>query len=292
MATAARLPTGVTRLPKNFVTKKALELAEAGQRLRYGDPLERVLFDLALDWQGARTSHPGFEEIVRSTEAGREWREAVARLMREQQPGLGSCGRLADRAADLAGRGETWRIGGSDSPDVTVVGTAYASPDGNLAIDRSGAVRWSSAAGGASQADLCSLVIADDGTARLVEWDNVNLPAGAAAEFDPLAGGAELQIDRDGDGSFEASAAGSETAVVELAPVLVGVVQDTSVNSGRPRSLRCTPGAVRELWHDRRRSLLETDATAPASRGKAPTPSTTATGQGRCRSSRGGASRY
>jgi len=238
VATAAQLPPGVTRVPKRFVTKKVIELAEAGQRLRYGDALERVLIDLALDWQGARSTNAGFEEIIFNTDAGREWRETVARLLAEELPGQTWCERLAERAPDLAGRGEAWLLGGSDSANVATDGADY----GGLVLGRSSVLQWHADATGDSSAELCALVVADDGTARLVSWQGVNLPAGAVARFDPASGDAFLQIDANADGTFEATVAGSQTQVAELPPSVIAVIQDTDVNSGRPRTRRCTPG--------------------------------------------------
>ena len=88
VATAAQLPPGVKKVRKSFITKKALELAEAGQRLRYGDKLERVLADLLLDWQGGRNFRDGFDQILRTTDAGRQWRETLGNLMQTEQPGM------------------------------------------------------------------------------------------------------------------------------------------------------------------------------------------------------------
>src|SRR4030095_6424920 len=69
VATAGQLPPGVIKVPKSIITKRVLELAEAGQRLRYGDGLNRVLADLLLDWQGGRNFNEGFDQILRVTNA-------------------------------------------------------------------------------------------------------------------------------------------------------------------------------------------------------------------------------
>jgi hypothetical protein len=59
VATAPQLPPNIKKVPKSFITRRVLELAEAGQRVRYGDALDRVLADLLLDWQGGRCRRAG-----------------------------------------------------------------------------------------------------------------------------------------------------------------------------------------------------------------------------------------
>ncbi|MEX0741475.1 MAG: hypothetical protein WD079_01675, partial [Phycisphaeraceae bacterium] len=76
IATAGQVPAGVLRVGKSIVTRRVLDLAEAGQRLSYGDPAKRVFADLVRDWQGGREVSAGFDQILRETDAGREWREA------------------------------------------------------------------------------------------------------------------------------------------------------------------------------------------------------------------------
>lgn len=74
VATAGKVPAGVLAVPKSLITRRALDLAEAGQRLAYGDGTNRVLIDLLLDWQGGREFQDGWDQILRETDAGREWR--------------------------------------------------------------------------------------------------------------------------------------------------------------------------------------------------------------------------
>jgi len=61
---AGQVPTGVLRVSRSLVrgnnAAMPLRLLEAAQRVRYGDPLARVLPDLALDWQGAREFDAGW----------------------------------------------------------------------------------------------------------------------------------------------------------------------------------------------------------------------------------------
>lgn len=93
-----------------------LELAEAGQRLRYGDDLRRVLADLLLDWQGGRSFNAGYDQIMRETDAGREFRERLWKQI-EGADTLDAAGRLRERAPDLAGRGEEWLLAAVNAED-------------------------------------------------------------------------------------------------------------------------------------------------------------------------------
>jgi hypothetical protein len=53
-ATAPLLPAGVKPVSRATITQHLLELAEAGQRIKYLEATNRVLVDLILDWQGGR----------------------------------------------------------------------------------------------------------------------------------------------------------------------------------------------------------------------------------------------
>ncbi|RIL05407.1 MAG: hypothetical protein DCC71_10460, partial [Proteobacteria bacterium] len=74
VASAAQLPPGVQSVSRGALTRRVVEIAEAGQRLRYGDAPERVLADLLLDLAGGRAPHAGLDQIWRETDAGRELR--------------------------------------------------------------------------------------------------------------------------------------------------------------------------------------------------------------------------
>ena len=283
IATAGQLPPGVQdipndgafvtskvsgrvlyRLPPRIVQRRIIELAEAGQRLRYGDEPERVLADLLLDWQGARDFNLGFDQILKVTDAGRQWRETIANLLDLEQAGLDPNQRLADRAADLAGRGEAWWASASGDPRVEAgfVGDedplvtygfsdldqagGYRSLDGGLLFlppQEAGRFAWRTTDQAASTT-LSVLILAGDGTGRRIEWAGVALPAGASAAFDPAAGELLLQVDDDGDGSPDRTVTGIEEAVAELPPRVIGAIQDVEVEAGRPRFQRCTPTPV------------------------------------------------
>src|SRR5262249_17760963 len=103
--TAGQLPAGVINVPRSIITTRVLELAEAGQRLIYHDTTNRVLADLLLDWQGGRSADDGFDQILRISDAGTQFRQALMGAA-ENADTLDASARLAERAPDLAGRSE------------------------------------------------------------------------------------------------------------------------------------------------------------------------------------------
>src|SRR4030095_4390733 len=105
VATAPTLPPGIKQIPFSIIEKRVLEMAEAGQRLAYGDTTNKVLFDLLLDFHGGRVFHDGFDQIVQTTDAGRELRDAFAGEL-NQHDALNAVERLAAQAPDITGRGE------------------------------------------------------------------------------------------------------------------------------------------------------------------------------------------
>jgi hypothetical protein len=111
IATAGKVPAGVQVVPKSMVIRRAVELAEAGQRLLYDDSRARVLVDLLLDWQGGREFQTGWDQLMRETEAGLEWRAALMAELETVAPGR-VASLIGDLGADIAGRGERWLLAG------------------------------------------------------------------------------------------------------------------------------------------------------------------------------------
>jgi hypothetical protein len=252
VATAGQVPPGVQRTARSIITTRVLELAEAGQRVRYGDPLERVLPDLLLDWQGARKFDAGFDQILRETNAGREWAEALISEL-ELADGLNASERLLARLPDLAGRGENWAVfaldresgkisfGDGVSGRIPETGGSNASvnyrygggSNGVWAVTRPSTnlvFEWN-VSHDLVQAELTLALIENNGTARQLRWSLENLPAGACVRFSD---GAELHLDLNCDGTADALVAAAETTVNELPPEVLFVFQDRSVKAGRP----------------------------------------------------------
>jgi len=252
IVSAAQLPPGVQKVSRSALTQHVLELAEAGQRLRYGDTLPRVLADLLLDWQGARTLSPGFDQIVRATDAGREWREAVQREI-ETADALDTAARLALSGPDLAGRGERWAFGAASTSDLlvsvqagdgpvtldtsaTAKAAAYRGARGHLAVAErmDGLVFQWLAQAAIPGGEVRVLLTDENGQASAIRWNVANLPAGALLRYVVGSAAPELQLDREADGVIDQTLTGALTPVVEAAPSLVSVTQDPGVKAGRP----------------------------------------------------------
>ena len=71
-APAGTLPAGVIRTSKTVVTQKALALAEAGLRQGLGQPAADALRDLATDFWGGSPLDPGFDQLLRQSDAGHD----------------------------------------------------------------------------------------------------------------------------------------------------------------------------------------------------------------------------
>ncbi|MCS7089100.1 MAG: carboxypeptidase-like regulatory domain-containing protein, partial [Limisphaera sp.] len=252
VATAPVLPPNVRRVPRSLVTRRVLELAEAGQRARYGDPLARVLADLLLDWQGARQTNDGFDQILRETDAGREWREVLQRALEQAGP-TETIARLSARAADLAGRGEAWVIAAANNGTVewlaetgradAVFSTVpyalgYGGTNGPWLVARpgSGTVVRFRFGGSPATGQAAVLVLRTNGTGRLVQWTVPGPPPEACYTFDPSDSSdrSDLLVDLTCDGTPESTLSGTSTSVTELPPAVITVLQDPDVNAGRP----------------------------------------------------------
>jgi hypothetical protein len=86
-APAGALPSGVEFVKHQTVVTRGQELAEAGQRLAFGEPLSRVIADLVLDWLGGSSFDEGFDQIIHSTEAGAAFLQAVANIIGQEFEG-------------------------------------------------------------------------------------------------------------------------------------------------------------------------------------------------------------
>ncbi len=251
IATAAQLPPGVLRVTRSTVTRRVLDLAEAGQRLSYGDPAKRVFADLLRDWQGGREGSAGFDQILRETDAGREWREALFAAI-ESADQLDATTRLIDRAADYAGLGQQFvvasgstgelRVNFGEGKDATLsrstqpYALVYGGTNGtwaNFRMETNATVFWTFTNGPPS-ADIAVLLVNSNGTARQLHWTLSNPLPDAEYFFslnDPLE---RLQVDLLGDGFVDSTVQPTATTVNELPPQLVAVEQDLMVLAGRP----------------------------------------------------------
>ena len=258
IATAGQLPAGVLGIPKSIITQRVLELAEAGQRVTYGETMNRVLIDLLLDWQGGRAFDQGFDQILRVTDAGGEYRQALMTEL-EATDNLDAAGRLSGHAADLAGRGERWALAASGSPGIELSlnqDTASANLDSSdvpFALGYGGqrghwfavgatvtnaVFRWT-VTNGIPSAALVALLVDTNGTAQQLTWTITNPPVGSCYSFALQDLSNQLQVDLNCDGTPDGSLQATVQAVTESPPQVLAVVQDPTVEAGRP-SVPCS----------------------------------------------------
>ncbi len=252
VSTAAQLPLGVLPIQSATVTERALELAEAGQRLQYGDLLKRVLPDLLRDWQGGRASDDGFDQLIRRTDAGSQWASALFGAM-ETNAMLTGVGQLLDRAADLAGLDQQFVVAAANPGQLradftsgtneAIVGSSsqpyaliYPGTNGVWAVteDELDAVYTWSFTNGLATADMAVLIVSSNGSAQSLRWTVQNPPVTALYHFalsDPTK---SLQVDTNGDGTVDFTLPATQSTFNELPPTLIAVQQDLTVNAGRP----------------------------------------------------------
>ena len=252
VATAGQVPPGVLRVGKSTITRRVLDLAEAGQRLEYGDPAKRVLTDLLRDWEGGRDASNGFDQILRETEAGFEWREALFKAI-EDADELDAVGRSAERAADLAGLGQEFVLTSANAGEhwmeflssTNVVDAdrsdrpfafVYTGERGNWGTsktDTNAVYHWrfadAPAVGG-----MGVLLVSTNGVARELRWTVDSPPADATYSFSLNDSMELLSVDLLSDGSVDSTIVPTVNLVDELAPEIIAVEQDISVLAGRP----------------------------------------------------------
>ena len=251
IATAAQLPPGIVPIGNTIITRRVLDLAEAGQRVQYGDPLKRVLADLLRDWQGGRVTDDGFDALLRTSDAGTEWRAVLFGDM-EITDGFTGTGRLLDRAPDLAGLGQQFVVasagpgqlradftGGTN--DATFAGSSqpyslvYTGTNGEWAVTPflTNAVFTWTFTNGPPTADMAVLLVNTNGQATQLRWQVASPPVTAVYQFALTDPTQSLQVDTKGNGTIDQTLPATPTTVNELPPTLVAVQQDLTVVAGR-----------------------------------------------------------
>src|SRR5258707_5154644 len=88
-APSSTLPRGVLRTDRSAVTQKALALAETGLRTELGEPQADAIRDLGFDFYGSEPLDPGFDQLLRETEAGEELARAIGHALGGGSDGVG-----------------------------------------------------------------------------------------------------------------------------------------------------------------------------------------------------------
>lgn len=250
VATAPRLPPGVRYLSTDTVAVKAVELAEAGQRMRYGDTLERVATDLLIDWMGERYNSTGFDQLMRTTDAGANFGAALLQAA-QAEDSLDAAARLTGLARDLAGRGAA-RLHAAASTSSLVVtlqqgersAKSEESSIPNAFVADGGLGSWLNAPVASEQTltwttddaltseTVTVVVLNDDGTGEQRTW-TITSPSGGAC-FGHDTATTDLTVDDGCNGTLDSTLAAVVTPITELPPEFLSVQQDLSVHAGRP----------------------------------------------------------
>ncbi len=252
IATAAQLPPGIVPVGNNIITRRVLDLAEAGQRVQYGDPLKRVLTDLLRDWQGGRQADDGFDSLLRTSDAGAEWRSVLFTNM-DLADNLDGEQRLLDRAQDLSGLGQEFVVAsagpgqlradfsGTTNSATTDLSTqpysmVYGATNSEWAVTPllTNAVYTWTFTNAPAVANMAVLIVSTNGSSRQLTWQVPNPPANAIYQFSLSDASQKLQVDTNGDGTIDKTLAPNPTTVNELPPSIITVQQDLSVVAGRP----------------------------------------------------------
>lgn len=76
-APGGTLPSNVRSISRNVVSQKALALAEAGLRVQFGQSTLDAVRDVAFDYWGGPSLDAGFDQLLRTTDAGRGLASAI-----------------------------------------------------------------------------------------------------------------------------------------------------------------------------------------------------------------------
>jgi hypothetical protein len=256
-APAEALPEGVLFVRRQTVVDRGLELGEAGQRIEFGESIERVVGDLLVNWLGNQGLDPGFDQILRETEAGAAFLAEVATVIGAPIAGDASLASHAAWAQDLLGRasapltvvarsasgpGPVVRVsqdgGGATGTNVrTLVGANFlsladedAGRAGLAIVAVTAPARYviDVTATSAGPVDLGVAVPSAPGEALFLRFPAVSLMTGGTARLVvDLAspGSPALVVDANGDGAADGSVASQTLPLVEQAPQVVGVRQ-------------------------------------------------------------------
>ncbi|HEY6308047.1 MAG TPA: carboxypeptidase regulatory-like domain-containing protein [Candidatus Angelobacter sp.] len=153
-APAGTLPASVIRTNKSVVTQKALALAEAGLRVQLGESLKAALRDLLDDFYGGQPLDPGFDQLLRTTDAGQDFERAVGAALAQPAAADGILnfqGTLSNVFASGPDFISFALTSGSSAPPVTF---SLTDGNGNVSQNLSSTAHFSNAVPGFAQAPL------------------------------------------------------------------------------------------------------------------------------------------
>ncbi len=269
-APAEALPAGVLFVKRQTVVDHGIDLAEAGERMQFGEPLSRVIQDLLLDWLGNTSFDAGFDQILRTTEAGAAFLAEVAAVIQGDASGPGILSYQLEFARTAVGRtphlsAAVGAPAGIPAPFLSVSralgGAVGQSPAGTeRSLESAAALQLTNAVGDARMA-IVGLTNPDRYTVQIVapaagtydlgvvapgtspgqliqfRYPGVVLDAGGIARVDidlTAPGTATLNVDRTGDGQTDIQVAPQPQIITEQAPSILAARQLTSAYREAP----------------------------------------------------------
>ena len=261
-APTGTLPPEVIRISRAVTTQKTLALAEAGLRATLGQASSDAVRDLVFDFYGgaAGALDPGFDQLLRETEAGRAFAQAAGGALASAAQTAGSAvglGRQLDHVAisgpdyvrfaiasgtsaapvsavlvDGAGRRCTAGSAVSDTTACTIPGAVWLPLSSASAAPQLGVVTTLGYSGytleltgtGSGTLDLSVALPRGGGTFASGERMGVAVSAGTRLRLvaDPRRPDAlELELDAEGDGTYEQGLPLSMTVLTPSGPELI-----------------------------------------------------------------------
>lgn len=224
-APVGTLPPNVTGISKVVATQKALALAEAGLRVSLGQPVAGAVRDLLFDFHGGSPVDPGFDQLLRETDAGRGFAEAVGNALVQPMQSAGGPTHYERETAQLAASGPDFVTFAVSGPvDVTLLSSSLSTTysdakipsavlvpiaNATLGVIPSAATPYTLAftSTGSGSADF-SVTIPRGGGAATRAWvTSFNVTSGAKYRIvaDPRRTPLMLDVDTNGDGTFDQS---------------------------------------------------------------------------------------
>ncbi|CAB1056387.1 Flagellar hook-length control protein FliK, partial [Olavius sp. associated proteobacterium Delta 1] len=263
------LPPSLTPIEFSTIRDKALELAEAGLRIRLFEHLTGVLQDLALDFLMDPEPEMGFDHIRRHSSSGLKFTEALADSLNDSLEGADYLDFHKDLARRAVSRGDHFSVMMADgsSPAALLLNISDISgnhigrtsmgqemarkiPSGDmfmLAQDAHRASQLGLVASIASSTytvrltgtgtgtfDLSIALPAGDGEVRFLTYRDLPVTNGSGGTFTLSMTGVnvfDLELDTDGDGTVDFTASpATDEIFVEEGPHLVSVVQNADLD--------------------------------------------------------------
>lgn len=261
------LPSTVLALSSRTVQTRGIELAEAGQRVQFGEPLARAVRDLLFDWFGARTQDPGFDQLLRTTRAGAAFLAEVVAILGPEAQTAGWLDFQQRAAETLVSRSSVilaaTGLGQGTAPVTMTLSDASGRRIEQTSDGLQGTLPYGYTIGllqnASGRADAAALTVVDS-TTYVVEvrgtsaghfdlgvvlppgasgltqlrFTGVPIQAGGVARLiiDLLNGTGGLSLDETGDGIFERIVAPSMAAIVDAPPSVVAAKQVAELTTG------------------------------------------------------------